>query len=1447
MKLKIDCELAFITSPTAVVLSSIAGRRHPQITYLNPMKSILLKLVTLITVFGSFSLSVHAQIPDPAFYFDFEGDSGDTVVDKGINGNDGIVTRPGQTTLGDEGAPGGSTPATGASFSDGLIEVSTIDVSSIVSQDGSYTLSAWLKPTDLNGDKFFFGQTSQGIHNGIRNGGFLHQAHWGADTNGATNLNNYLNNDDDGWIHAAWTYDGASDTGKIYLDGNIDWEGNKNPPNGSGNLIIGGRDGGGYGYVGLADDIAMWDEVLSDGAIEELANGASPSGASQEDDDEDGLPDSYEERLVDNLEDLNGNGVGPGPGSGTGDFDGDGLTDLDEYEETRTNPIKKDTDEDGLSDGVETNTGEWVSINSTGTDPLNADSDNDNLLDGVENPDLPYSEDDPEDQPGSDPNIADTDGDGSPDGREIVLETNPTVEDQPDIEGYVNSFDGYPDGTTDLGDGTLMAGASASVVDGRLQLTIDNQGLGYASFSIPAIEGSSKGFRMSFDYELNDSPGANDPADGFSINYGDATLGELGGAEEGMSRPDNGGVIPGVTENISFEVDTWRNGDAEQGLNISGVGQSNDLGQLAFENGIILEDGSRKEGTIEISWNPQLGASFKTTGMTTNADFVDVDTAKFTADDGHNFIFSARVGGANQDLFIDNLVIEVGIFDGDDDGDAIPDFYENEIAGNLTDLNGNEAGPGPGAGTGDFDGDGLTDLDEYEETRTNPTKVDTDGDDLNDGVETNTGTYVSATNTGTDPNKADSDKDGLVDGVETNTGTFVDEENTGTDPNESDTDGDDYGDGAEVAGGTDPLDPNSKGALPAPFIYLDFEDSSNDLSGNGYNGEVDGAVSFDVEGADGGPSPTTGANFTGGHLDFFDVDMNSMIRDFEDGSYTFACWMKPIGSAGGEGFMWGQTNQGIHNGIRNGGFLHSAHWGADWNASTVLEAEQWVHAAWVYDGATDTATMFLNGQVDGGPQAQRAPNGSGTLIFGGRNNGEVPYNGYVDDVTIWREVLPEAVIVALADGASPIGATQVDEDGDGLPDSWEEKYGVDDPEGDDDEDGLTNIEEYELRTKPDMADSDEDGLSDKDEIEVHETNPLKPDADKDGLLDGAEIANGTDPENRDTDGDGYWDLKEIEAGSNPLNANSVPSAPPIDEPLFFYDFEGDEGDLVTDKAERGNDAEVTRPGQTELGVIGGAPQGSSPGTAIEFTDGLLNVPGVDMAEIISENGSYTMSAWLKPSNLGGDKFLFGQTSEGIHNGIRNGGFLHQAHWGADTNGSTNLNGYLEADEDGWIHAAWTYDGETDTGKIYLDGSLDWEGSKRAPNGSGNLIIGGRNGGGNGYFGLADDIAMWNMVLEPVSITELASGSSPIGSKSPFDFTSVIYNAEENSFRFEWNSKPNRTYALYFSETLEEFDADIDDSIESGGETTVYPPIGEPGLENPLEGAPQLFFRIEENQ
>ena len=226
-------------------------------------------------------------------------------------------------------------------------------------------------------------------------------------------------------------------------------------------------------------------------------------------------------------------------------------------------------------------------------------------------------------------------------------------------------------------------------------------------------------------------------------------------------------------------------------------------------------------------------------------------------------------------------------FDLDADNDGIPDAWEEAFVDNLDDLNGKGEGPGPGSGTGDFDGDGLTDLDEYEETKTDPTKADTDEDELSDAVETNTGTYVSATNTGTDPKKADTDSDGLLDGVETNTGILVDEENTGTDPNNADTDGDGYPDGGEIAGGTDPNDENSKGAIPSPILYLDFEDNAVDLSGNANDGEINGDVTFDVEGSESGPTSTTGASFNGGFLNFPDIDMSGIIQDIEgENSYT---------------------------------------------------------------------------------------------------------------------------------------------------------------------------------------------------------------------------------------------------------------------------------------------------------------------------------------------------------------------------------------------------------------------------------------------------------------------------------------------------------------------------------------------------------------------------------
>ena len=784
----------------------------------------------------------------------------------------------------------------------------------------------------------------------------------------------------------------------------------------------------------------------------------------------------------------------------------------------------------------------------------------------------------------------------------------------------------------------------------------------------------------------------------------------------------------------------------------------------------------------------------------------------------------------------------------DDDEDGLPDYYEENLVDNLEDLNGNAAGPGPGSGTGDFDGDGLTDLDEYEETQTNPTLTDTDEDGLSDGVETNTGTFVSATNTGTNPKKADTDKDGLIDSVETNTGVLVDEENTGTNPHNIDSDGDGYSDGGEIAGGTDPNDENSKGAIPQPLLYLDFEEEAVDLSGNAHDGEVDGDVTFDVEGAESGPTPITGASFNGGHLDFPGIDMNSMISNFETGSYTFSCWLKPIGSAGGQGFIWGQTQQGIHNGIRNGGFLHSAHWGADWNASTVLEAEQWAHAAWVYDGENDTATIYLNGQVDGGPQAQRAPNGGGTFILGGRNNGEISFNGYLDDVTIWTEALPEGTIQALADGASPIGATQEDEDGDGLPDSWEEKYGVDDPEGDDDGDGLSNADEFDSRTKPNKADSDEDGLNDKEEIEVTKTNPLNADSDKDGLLDGVETNTGqfvsasntgTDPNKQDTDEDGFSDDTEISQGTDPTDANDIPQ---LGLSILFIGgqaeaTQGADAAVMSFLEERYGPQNITykQANQTDAGeeseyailVISSTP--GSGDMRNKFQDS--TTPVVNWEEAIADNGSgeFQVTSGRPKDNAAEDHVITILEDHPVTAGFNVGDDVTistgqtEIWWSTDQQAPGSISLASEQDDPSRLFLTLV-----DEGEELNDGSL--APGKRVMLGMTDSTFNNFTEDGKTLIGQSIDWAL-----------------GVAGGITPLNFTEIIYDSEKDTFRLKWNSRGGKTYSLFYSEDLSQFDADLDDSIESGGDFTFYPAEDQPGLENPLSGSKKIFFQVMENE
>lgn len=413
-----------------------------------------------------------------------------------------------------------------------------------------------------------------------------------------------------------------------------------------------------HGFVG--DDSHSWVfSARTGGATEDLIIDNLTITTGSPDGDGDGLPTSWEDFYGldsdDNGLNPNNNGVAGDPDQGAdGDPDMDNLTNAQELA-LGTNPMEKDTDMDGLDDDVEDNTGVYNSASSTGTDPTDPDSDGDLLLDGVEDPNLPFVD---ADQPGTDPNNDDTDDDGLEDGIEIPIGRDPTVPDAP-VPGssYVQTFTNYPDGATNLGDGTTIGSSNgvAQVQGEALLLTSTATGSTRSSFRIPALPGSSQGWTATWDYTMTDAVGGPPPADGFTFSYGAIPELTLNGAEpEGHGAAEAG---MGTGNEISAQVDTWENGSA---TNFPGVGILENGANLfdGRTDGIVIPNDGSVSGTMTVVWTPE-SMTFESTGLNTEAQFVELPHT-FTGDDTYSWVFSARTGGATSDLIIDNLEIRIG-------------------------------------------------------------------------------------------------------------------------------------------------------------------------------------------------------------------------------------------------------------------------------------------------------------------------------------------------------------------------------------------------------------------------------------------------------------------------------------------------------------------------------------------------------------------------------------------------------------------------------------------------------------------------------------------------------------------------------------------------------------------------------------------------------------------
>ncbi len=307
--------------------------------------------------------------------------------------------------------------------------------------------------------------------------------------------------------------------------------------------------------------------------------------------------------------------------------------------------------------------------------------------------------------------------------------------------------------------------------------------------------------------------------------------------------------------------------------------------------------------------------------------------------------------------------------------------------------------------------------------------------------------------------------------------------------------------------------------------------------------------------------------------------------------------------------------------------------GIDGSSLYALSGEDGEQLGFSVSGTGDLDNDTYNDLVVSGYGFVRILSGaSGNLLF------DIPVSGFPDVGGLANNVDGSLGFIAsnrayhISDLANDVDYDNVknnadpDDDNDGMPDSWEELYGLnallDDSSDDPDGDGMTNLYEYQNGFNPIVFDNDtdSDGVSDPFDNCPIDSNPAQIDSDGDGNGDACDS---------DDDNDGMPDDWELLYSLNPF-ANDAALDPDSDGMSNLYEYQHGFDPTVVDNDADGdgrsdpfdNCPSVFNPGQENN-------DGDSEGDVCDLDDDNDGMP--DSWELI-----YGLNALLDDSSVDSD-------------------------------------------------------------------------------------------------------------------------------------------------------------------------------------------------------------------